>query len=69
MLRRSGATFGHVGLLAVLLVFLAEPLFVGFLGFSYYIQASNWQYTNFLILGVLEAIILALGYVATPQPG
>jgi hypothetical protein len=67
VLRRSGATFGHVGLLAVLLVFLAEPLFVGFLGFSYYIQASNWQYTNSLIIGGLEAAVLALAYAATPQ--
>jgi hypothetical protein len=67
VLRRSGATFAHVGLLAVLFVFLAEPLFVGFLGFSYYLQSSNWQYTNFLIIGALEAAILALAYAATPQ--
>jgi hypothetical protein len=69
VLRRSGATAAHLGILAVLVVFLAEPLFVGFLGFSYYVRTSNWQYTNFLIIGALEAVVLALGYMATPQGG
>jgi hypothetical protein len=69
VLRRSGAKAAHIAAAGVLLVFLAEPIFVGFLGFSYYVRTSNWQYTNFLIIGALEAAILALGYVATPQSG
>jgi hypothetical protein len=68
-LRRSGAKMAHLWVLAVLMIFLAEPLFVGFLGFSYYIRNNNWQYTNFLIVGALEAAILAIAYVATPQAG
>jgi hypothetical protein len=67
VLRRSGAKAAYVGIAALLLVVLAEPIFVGFLGFNYYVRTSNWQYTNFLIIGALEATLLALGYASTPQ--
>lgn len=60
--KTRGVLWWHVLLFGGIFTLLSEWLFAGFLGFNYYLKTSHWQYSNFIVIGLIESVILGIGY-------